>query len=425
MTPLAQRMRPKSFKDYVGQQHIVGPGTVLRTIIEGGGLFSIILWGPPGVGKTTLAKIISNELDRPFYQLSAVDSGVKAVREVIEKARKSVFLGTGGNAVLFIDEIHRFSKSQQDSLLAAVEDGTITLIGATTENPSFEVNAALLSRCEVFKLKPLTTEDIQSLVINALEKDSLFKDRTIEITDWPLLALSGGGDARRILNLLEQIAISNPNKEIQVDSDLIRKHAQYKPARYDKLGEQHYDIISAFIKSVRGSDPNAALYYLARMIEGGEDPKFIARRLIILASEDIGNANPTALVLANGCFDTIAKIGMPEGRIPLSQTTIYLATSPKSNASYLAIDKAIALVRKTGDLEVPLAIRNSPTSLMKEAGYGEGYRYAHDFPGNFVSFNFLPDNIQGTKLFEPGENFKEKEMRKRLQHWWKDRYDYD
>jgi putative ATPase len=418
-------MRPTSFDDYVGQQHIVGKGTVLRNTIENGGLFSIILWGPPGVGKTTLAKIISKQLDRPFYQLSAVDSGVKAVREVIEKAKKSVFLGTGGNAVLFIDEIHRFSKSQQDSLLAAVEDGTITLIGATTENPSFEVNAALLSRCEVFKLESLSNEEIKDLVHRAVEEDPLFSDRKLKITDWPLLALSGGGDARRILNLLEQIATSNPDRELIVDSDLIRKHAQYKPARYDKTGEQHYDIISAFIKSVRGSDPNAALYYLARMIEGGEDPKFIARRLIILASEDIGNANPTALVLANGCFDAVSKIGMPEGRIPLSQATIYLATSDKSNAAYKAIDRAIDLVRKTGDLEVPLALRNSPTTLMKEAGYGEGYRYAHDYPGNFVAFDFLPEDIRGKILFEPGENTKEREMGKRLQHWWKGRYDYD
>jgi putative ATPase len=423
--PLAERMRPKTLEHYYGQQHLVGKGRPLRNAIDNGALYSMIFWGPPGVGKTTLASIISKTLNRPFYQMSAIDAGVKAIREVIDKAKKSQFLGTGGSAVLFIDEIHRFSKSQQDSLLAAVENGTITLIGATTENPSFEVNAALLSRCEVFVLKSFELDDLKSIVHRAIKEDPLFDGRKITIKEWKLLSLAGGGDARKILNVLEQLVIAHPQKSLVIDDKLVETSVEKKRVRYDKTGEQHYDIISAYIKSIRGSDPNAAVYYLARMIEGGEDAKFIARRLVILASEDIGNANPTALVLANSCFQAISNIGMPEGRIPLSQTTIYLATSPKSNASYEAIKKAQALVQQTGDLEVPLALRNAPTSLMKDMGYGDEYQYAHQYETNFIPMEFMPPSISGKLLFKPGNNPRENDMRKRLQGLWKDKYKYD
>ncbi|MGM0572181.1 MAG: replication-associated recombination protein A [Bacteroidota bacterium] len=418
-TPLAEKMRPVTLDDYLGQSHLVGEGAILRKSIEGGNVPSMILWGPPGVGKTTLASLISHKLLRPFYTLSAINSGVKDIREVIQKAKES-----GGNAILFIDEIHRFSKSQQDSLLGAVERGVITLIGATTENPSFEVISPLLSRCQVYILKDLDITDLERLLEKGrvrLEQDT---GRQIRIEEAEALMRVSGGDARKLLNALELAVQSSGDDPVMVTNEAVLAVIQQNLALYDKSGEMHYDVISAFIKSVRGSDPNAALYYLARMIEGGEDPKFIARRLIILASEDIGNANPNALLLATDCFQAVTMIGMPESRIILSQTTTYLASSPKSNAAYLAIGKAQELVRKTGDLPVPLAIRNAPTKLMKEAGYGKDYKYSHDYDQHFVVQEFMPDKIAGTKLYDPADNPREKEMRQRLKSFWKDKYGY-
>ena len=422
-TPLAERVRPQTLDEYIGQEHLVGKGAPLRQAIEKDLLPSIILWGPPGVGKTTLAGIIAQSLKRNFYTLSAVSSGVKDVREVIEKARdKSLF--SGGNAILFIDEIHRFSKSQQDSLLGAVEKGWITLIGATTENPSFEVNSALLSRCQVYVLKTLTIEHLRNLLAHAIQKDVYLSKRKIEIKEDEAMMRFSGGDARKLLNLLELCVASQSSGTVLIDNALVTELVQENPAIYDKGGEQHYDIISAFIKSLRGSDPNAAVYWLARMIQGGEDPKFIARRMIILASEDIGVANPNALLLANATFEAIEKIGMPEGRIILSQCAIYLATSPKSNASYEAIGNAIGLVKKTGNLPVPLHLRNAPTQLMQELDYGKGYKYSHSYEGNFSSQEYLPDTITGTALYDPGKNPRENEMRKQLKNWWKEKYGY-
>ncbi len=416
--PLAERMRPQSLDDFVGQQHLVGPGKVLRNMIEGRQLQSLLFWGPPGVGKTTLAQIIAHQMDMQFFQLSAIESGVKEVRGVIELSRKA------GKAILFIDEIHRFNKAQQDSLLGAVEKGIIVLIGATTENPSFEVISALLSRCQVYILEAFTRDDLQNIVNRALEKDDWLREQQVTIQEWEALIQLSGGDGRRILNLLELVAQSLPGKEHNITNDKVQQIVQQKMALYDKSGEQHYDIISAFIKSIRGSDPNAAVYYLARMIEGGEDPKFIARRLLILASEDIGNANPNALLLATSCFQAVEMIGYPECRIILSQTVTYLASSAKSNAAYMAINHAQTLVKQTGDLSVPLPIRNAPTKLMKEIGYGDNYKYAHDFPGNFVEQEFLPEQIAGTQLYNPGDNAAEQRQREYLRHCWKEKYGY-
>lgn len=416
--PLAERLRPRSLDDFIGQQHLVGEGKVLRQMIEGRQLQSIIFWGPPGVGKTTLAQIIANQMDMQFFQLSAIESGVKEVRGVIDLARKA------GKAILFIDEIHRFNKAQQDSLLGAVEKGIITLIGATTENPSFEVISALLSRCQVYILEAFSEEELKQIVRQALEKDAWIKEQEVTIPEWGALLQLSGGDGRRILNLLELVVQGLPKGQKEITNERVQQIVQQKMALYDKSGEQHYDIISAFIKSIRGSDPNAAVYYLARMIEGGEDPKFIARRLVILASEDIGNANPNALLLATSCFQAVELIGYPECRIILSQAVTYLASSAKSNAAYMAINNAQALVRQTGDLSVPLHIRNAPTKLMKEAGYGNNYQYAHDFPGNFVAQEFLPEQITGTTLYEPGDNVAEQRQREYLRQCWKEKYGY-
>lgn len=416
--PLAERVRPQLLNEFIGQEHLVGEGKVLQQMVQNKKAHSIIFWGPPGVGKTTLAQIIARSLDMPFFTLSAIDSGVKDVRAVIEQARKA------GHALLFIDEIHRFNKAQQDSLLGAVEKGIITLIGATTENPSFEVISALLSRCQVYVLKPLTEDHMIALVNQALEKDEWLKNQDITIQEWEALMQLSGGDARRLLNLVELIASWMPAGQHQLTNAIVQDVVQNKMALYDKTGEQHYDIISAFIKSMRGSDPNAAVYWLARMIEGGEDPKFIARRMLILASEDIGNANPNALLLATTTFQAIEMIGWPESRIILSQCATYLASSPKSNASYMAINNAQALVSKTGDLPVPLPIRNAPTGLMKKMDYGKGYQYAHDHPGNFVDQEFLPDRIAGTRLYEPGNNSTEARLRDYLKKCWKDKYGY-
>lgn len=416
--PLAERMRPHTLDAFIGQEHLVDTGKVLEQMIKSGKIHSMIFWGPPGVGKTTLAQIIANTIDMPYFTLSAIDSGVKEVRAVIETSKKA------GHALLFIDEIHRFNKAQQDSLLGAVEKGIITLIGATTENPSFEVISALLSRCQVYTLKSLTEEHLMALVHQAMERDEWLNSKNVSIEEWEALIQLSGGDARRLLNLLELVVMSIPDGEHTVNNKLVQEVVQNKMALYDKTGEQHYDIISAFIKSVRGSDPNASVYWLARMIEGGEDPKFIARRLVILASEDIGNANPNALLLATNCFQAVEMIGYPECRIILSQTTTYLASSPKSNAAYMAINNAQALVRKTGDLSVPLSIRNAPTGLMKNMDYGKGYQYAHDFPGNFVPHEFLPDKIVGTKLYDPGDNAAEERQRAYLKQNWKDKYGY-
>lgn len=421
--PLAERMRPKSLDDYVGQQHLVGKDSVLRKMVESGNLSSLIFWGPPGVGKTTLAKIIANQLNRSFFILSAVHSGVKDVREAIDKAKKQQFFNHPA-PILFIDEIHRFSKSQQDSLLSAVEQGTVVLFGATTENPSFEVISPLLSRCQVYVLKPLEKNDLLTLLQSSLKKDVVLKTRKIKISENEALLRYSGGDARKLLNLLELVINATADEKITITNEMVIHHLQEKIALYDKGGEQHYDIISAFIKSVRGSDPNAAVYWLARMIEGGEDPKFIARRMVILASEDIGLANPNALLLATACFDAIHVIGMPEGRIILSETAIYLATSPKSNSAYSAIDKALAFVRESGDLPVPLNIRNAPTKLMKDLGYGKDYKYAHSYEGHFVEEEFLPKEIEGKVFYEPSENQREKEVREKLARLWKDRYKY-
>ena len=423
-TPLAERIRPKSLEDYISQQHLVGPNGALTTQLSSGVLSSLILWGPPGIGKTTLASIIANQSNRPFYTLSAVDSGVAAVREVINKAKKSDGLFTAKNPILFIDEIHRFSKSQQDSLLGAVEKGWVTLIGATTENPSFEVIPALLSRCQVYILKPFTKEDLESLLKRAIEKDKVLQQKKIELKETEALLRLSGGDGRKLLNILELVVISEKNDNITLTNEMVQQKVQKNTVLYDKAGEQHYDIISAFIKSIRGSDPNAAVYWLARMIEGGEDIKFIARRLVILASEDIGLANPTALVMANNTFQAVNTIGYPEARIILSQCTIYLATSPKSNASYDAINKAQQLVKQTGDLSVPLSIRNAPTKLMKELGYGKDYQYAHSYEGNFVPHEFLPEEVKGTTLYKPGNNARENNLKNYLKGLWKDKYKY-
>jgi len=422
--PLAERIRPKTLDDYISQQHLVGQTGVLTAQIKQGIIPSLILWGPPGTGKTTLANIIANESGRPFYTLSAISSGVKDVREVIEKAKKGEGLFTTKNPILFIDEIHRFSKSQQDSLLAAVEKGWITLIGATTENPSFEVIAALLSRCQVYVLKPFEKKDLEALLKRAIEKDDYLFQKKIKLQETEALLRLSGGDARKLLNIFELLIQSETSDRITITNDMVMAKVQQKTVRYDKAGDQHYDIISAFIKSIRGSDPNAAVYWLARMIEGGEDVKFIARRLLILASEDIGNANPTALVIANNTFQAVTTIGFPESRIILSQCAIYLATSPKSNASYAAINKALDIVRRTGDLEVPLSIRNAPTKLMKELGYSEEYAYAHNYEGNFVAHEFLPEEIKETRFYEPGNNPKENTFRSFLKSLWKGKYKY-
>lgn len=421
--PLAERMRPDSLDHYIGQEHLVGKGAVLRKAIDAGIIPSLILWGPPGVGKTTLAQIISHQLDRPFYTLSAISSGVKDVREVIDKVKNQGLFG-GRNAILFIDEIHRFSKAQQDSLLGAVEKGIITLIGATTENPSFEVISALLSRCQVYVLKHLDKDHLLDLLADVMKRDEALQKRKITIKEHESLLRLSGGDARKLLNIFELVVSSTSTKSMTITNQRVTELVQQNPALYDKTGEQHYDIISAFIKSIRGSDPNAAVYWLARMIEGGEDPKFIARRLIILASEDIGMANPTALVIANNSFQAIERIGMPEGRIVLSQCAVYLACSPKSNASYAAIGQAQATVRQTGDLSVPLHIRNAPTTLMKQLGYGKDYNYDHNQPQNFARQEFLPDEISGTKFYEPGDNKREDELRRFLKNRWLDKYDY-
>lgn len=415
--PLAERMRPSKLEDLIGQEHLVGPNGIIRKAIQSGNVPSMILWGPPGVGKTTIANIIANEVKRPFQMLSAVSAGVKDVREVIDQAKRT------SRMILFIDEIHRFNKSQQDALLGAVEKGTITLIGATTENPSFEVNSALLSRCQVYTLKALDEGYLVKLVEQALSKDTELKTRNISVNEYQALINISGGDARKLLNLVELICESVAG-EVQITNELVMQVAQKHIAIYDKSGEQHYDIISAFIKSIRGSDPNAAVYYLARMIEGGEDVKFIARRMLILASEDIGNANPTALVLASSTFQAVNVIGYPEARIILSQCAVYLATSPKSNTSYVAIDDAISTVQKTGDLPVPLAIRNAPTKLMKDLDYGKGYQYAHEYRNNFVAMEFLPDAIKGTKFYEPGKNPREEELRNYLKKLWDKKYNY-
>ena len=424
IAPLAERMRPKVIDQYVGQQHLVGPQGAIRPILKTGQLPSLILWGPPGTGKTTLATLMAKANDRPFYSLSAINSGVKEVREIIEKAKNSGGLFTQKGPLLFIDEIHRFSKSQQDSLLGAVEKGYVTLIGATTENPSFEVIKALLSRCQVYTLKPLETEDLQLLLNRAIEEDDLLKQKKITlIEDQALLKLSGG-DARKMLSLLELVIMSQEGDEVNITDEIVLQKAQTKTVLFDKDGDQHYDIISAFIKSIRGSDPNAAVYWLARLIEGGEDVKFIARRLLILASEDIGNANPTALVLANNTFQAVAAIGYPEARIILSQCVIYLATSPKSNASYMAIGKAQQMVQDTGSLQVPLPLRNAASKLMKDLDYGKGYEYAHDHDLNFAKQEFLPKEISQTKLYEPGQNAKEEAIRSFLKKRWRGKYGY-
>lgn len=423
-TPLAERIRPTSLEEYLSQQHLVGPNGSLTAQLKTGMLPSMIFWGPPGIGKTTLANIIANQSGRPFYTLSAVDSGVAAVRKVIEQAKQSDSLFTAKNPILFIDEIHRFSKSQQDSLLGAVEKGWITLIGATTENPSFEVIPALLSRCQIYILNAFDKEDLENLIKRALKKDTILASKNVELKETEALIRLSGGDARKLLNILELVVMSEAGNSVVITNDMVMAKAQKNTVLYDKTGDQHYDIISAFIKSIRGSDPNAAVYWLARMIEGGEDVKFIARRMVILASEDIGNANPTALVLANSTFQAVNTIGYPEARIILSQCAIYLASSAKSNASYDAIGKAQQLVRQTGDLTVPLSIRNAPTKLMKQLGYGENYAYAHNYEGNFVPHEFLPEEIKGTTFYKPGNNARENSLRTYLKQLWKDKYDF-
>ena len=424
MQPLAERMRPLTLDNYIGQQHLVGPGAVLRKMLESGHVNSFILWGPPGVGKTTLASIIARKLEVPFFTLSAVTSGVKDVRDIIEKARSSRFFNQN-NPILFIDEIHRFSKSQQDSLLGAVEQGVVTLIGATTENPSFEVIRPLLSRCQVYTLKPLEEQDLMQLAHYAVEHDVELSKRVFHFTETGALLRYSGGDARKLLNILELVYESAPEEgDIEIKDEIVANLLQQNPLAYDKDGEMHYDIISAFIKSIRGSDPDAAIYWLARMIEGGEDPAFIARRLVISASEDIGLANPNALLLANAAFDAVMKIGWPEGRIPLAEAIVYLATSPKSNSAYMAINDALQKVQETGNQPVPLHLRNAPTSLMKELGYSKGYKYAHDYEGNFILQQFLPDELKGQQFWHPQPNPQEDKLRAQMERCWgKDKYD--
>ena len=421
--PLAERLRPQTLEDYLSQQHLIGPKGALRQQLKQGIIPSIIFWGPPGVGKTTLANIIAKTSDRPFFTLSAINSGVKDVREVIEKAKKGDGLFTTKNPILFIDEIHRFSKSQQDSLLGAVEKGWVTLIGATTENPSFEVISALLSRCQVYILKPFSKEDLIALLERAMREDKIIAEKKIKLKETEALLRLSGGDARKLLNIFE-LLVTSSEKNLEITNELVLNRVQQNTVLYDKTGEQHYDIISAFIKSIRGSDPNAAVYWLARMIEGGEDVKFIARRLLILASEDIGNANPTALVIANNTFQAVTTIGFPEARIVLSQCVTYLATSPKSNAAYMAINHAQSAVKKTGNLSVPLSIRNAPTKLMKDIGYGKDYKYAHNHENNFVEAEFLPDELKNTKFYDPGNNPRENAQREFLKKRWKKKYNY-
>ena len=422
--PLAERIRPQQLEDYISQSHLVGTNGALTQQIAKGIIPSLIFWGPPGTGKTTLAQIISQESKRPFYTLSAINSGVKDIREVIEKAKQSGGLFTSKNPILFIDEIHRFSKSQQDSLLAAVEKGWITLIGATTENPSFEVIPALLSRCQVYTLNAFNKEDLEALLHRAMQKDSILKEKNIYLNETEALLRLSGGDGRKLLNLFELVVNASNESEIVITNDRVLELVQQNTVLYDKTGEQHYDIVSAFIKSIRGSDPNGAVYWLARMIEGGEDVKFIARRMLILSSEDIGNANPTAFIMANNTFQAVATIGYPESRIILSQCAVYLATSPKSNASYQAIGKAQQIVKQTGDLSVPIHLRNAPTPLMKELGYGEEYKYSHDYANNFAEQEFLPEGISGTPIYEPGNNARENSTREFLKNRWKDKYGY-
>jgi putative ATPase len=424
VAPLAERIRPQQLEDYISQQHLVGPNGSLTQQIAKGIIPSLIFWGPPGTGKTTLAQIISQESKRPFYTLSAINSGVKDIREVIEKAKQSGGLFTSKNPILFIDEIHRFSKSQQDSLLAAVEKGWITLIGATTENPSFEVIPALLSRCQVYTLNAFNKEDLEALLHRAMQMDAILKEKNIQLTETEALLRLSGGDGRKLLNLFELIINASNEDEILITNDRVLELVQQNTVLYDKTGEQHYDIVSAFIKSIRGSDPNGAVYWLARMIEGGEDVKFIARRMLILSSEDIGNANPTAFIMANSTFQAVATIGYPESRIILSQCAVYLATSQKSNASYQAIGKAQQIVKQTGDLSVPIHLRNAPTPLMKELGYGEHYKYSHDYANNFSEQEFLPEGISGTPIYEPGNNARENSTREFLKNRWKDKYGY-
>ena len=418
MKPLAERLRPQSLKEYIGQKHLVGEGAVLSNMISSGRISSFILWGPPGVGKTTLAKIIAQTLDIPFYTLSAVSSGVKEVRDVIESARKNQFFGTQ-SPILFIDEIHRFSKSQKDSLLAAVETGAITLIGATTENPSFEVIRPLLSRCQVYTLQPLTEDELLQLLDRAINEDIVLKERQVKMEETSALMRYSSGDARKLLNILDLLLNASDEGTLVINDKIVTDRLQQNPMAYDKDGEMHYDIISAFIKSIRGSDPDAALYWLARMIEGGEDPKFIARRLLISAAEDIGLANPNALLLANAAFDAVAKIGWPEGRIPLAEATVYLATSPKSNSAYMGVNNAISKVKETGNLPVPLHLRNAPTKLMKNLGYGENYKYPHDFPGHFVSQQYLPDELKDEHFWTPADNPAEDKLKARMDGYWK------
>ena len=419
--PLAERLRPKSLDDYIGQKHLVGQGAILRKMIDAGRIASFILWGPPGVGKTTLAQIIANKLETPFYTLSAVTSGVKDVRDVIDKAKNNRFFSQA-SPILFIDEIHRFSKSQQDSLLGAVETGTVTLIGATTENPSFEVIRPLLSRCQLYVLKSLEKDDLLELLRNAITKDAVLKEKQIELKETDAILRYSGGDARKLLNILELVVEAETEVPVVITDEKVVDRLQQNPLAYDKDGELHYDIISAFIKSIRGSDPDGAIYWLARMVEGGEDPAFIARRLVISAAEDVGLANPNALLLANACFDTIMKIGWPEGRIPLAETTIYLATSPKSNSAYEAINEALGIVRETGNLPVPLHLRNAPTKLMKQLGYGKEYKYAHAYAGNFVEQQFLPDGLKDKRIWHPQQNAAEVRLKEHKKTLWKDKF---
>ena len=420
LQPLAERLRPKNLDEYIGQEHLVGPGAVLRRMIDAGKISSFILWGPPGVGKTTLAHIISQQLQAPFFTLSAVQSGVKEVREVIDRCKANIFSKV--RPILFIDEIHRFSKSQQDSLLGAVEYGTVTLIGATTENPSFEVIRPLLSRCQVYILKSLEVKHLQLLLDRAIHSDTYLKERDIEVKETDALFRYSGGDARKLLNIIDLVSQAVGENEKIIDDAIVTERLQQNPAAYDKNGEMHYDIISAFIKSIRGSDPDAAIYWLARMVEGGEDPAFIARRLVILASEDVGLANPNALLLANACFDAVQNIGWPESRIIMAETTIYLASSPKSNSAYMAINQALETVKTTGNLPVPLHLRNAPTQLMKELEYGKNYKYAHDYTGNFVNQQYLPNELKDNNWWKPQDNVAENKLKDHLNKLWKDRY---